>query len=92
MKIALDEKHFLNSDQYSYWITCLVTYTSKKTGEEKTVERRVSGSARTFSDAVTSFIENRIRTSESAEICDLKNKVEQLRKTVQRWRQVNDKF
>lgn len=85
MKIALDEKHFLNSDQYCYWISCLVTSTNKKTGEEKTVERRVSGYARTFSDAVTSFIENRIRTSESAEICDLKNKVEQLRKTVQGW-------
>ena len=85
MKIALDEKHFLNSDQYCYWIGCLVTSTNKKTGEEKTVERRVSGYARTFSDAVTSFIENRIRTSESAEICDLKNEVEQLRKTVQGW-------
>lgn len=55
MKIALDEKHFLNSDQYCYWISCLVTSTNKQTGEEKTVERRVSGYARTFSDAVTSF-------------------------------------
>lgn len=41
MKIALDEKHFLNSDQYCYWISCLVTSTNKRTGEEKTVERRV---------------------------------------------------
>ncbi len=85
MKIALDEKHFLNSDQYCYWISCLVTSTNKQTGEEKTVERRVSGYARTFSDAVTSCVENRIRTSESAEICDLKREVEQLRKTVQGW-------
>ena len=61
---------------------CLL-YTS--TGEEKTVERRVSGYARTFSDAVTSFIKNRIRTSESAEICDLKREMEQLKKTVQGW-------
>ena len=77
MKIALDEKHFLNSDQYCYWISCLVTSTNKQTGEEKTVERRVSGYARTFSDAVTSFIENRI--------CEFKREVEQLRKTVQGW-------
>ena len=86
MKIALDEKHFLNSDQYSYWITCLVTYTSKKTGEEKTVERRVSGYTRNFIDAVNSFIENKIRSSEATELKQLKDEIQQLKKEVRAWK------
>ena len=85
MKIALDEKHYLNSDQYCYWITCDVTYKGKD-GNEKTVERRVSGYTRTFSDAVESYIENRIRTSEAAKIVELKDEVKKLKKTVSGWR------
>ena len=53
MKIQLDDKHFLNSDPYCYWITCVV-----KSKEGKPYEKRVSGYAAIFGDAVNSFIEN----------------------------------
>lgn len=86
MKVKLDEKHFFNSDAYCYWITCLVTSTNKKTGEEKTVERRVSGYARAFSDAVNSFIENKIRTSEAEDLDQLKREVQELKKEVRAWK------
>lgn len=85
MKIALDDKHYLNSDQYCYWITCDVTYEGKD-GNKKTVERRVSGYARNFSDAAESFIENRIRSSEAVKISQLKDEVKNLKKTVSGWK------
>ncbi len=60
MKIQLDDKHFLNSDPYCYWITCVV-----KSKEGKPYEKRVSGYAATFGDAVNSFIEKTIKQSSS---------------------------
>lgn len=86
MKIALDSEHFLNSDQYCYWITYKGIQTSKKTGEEKEVERRVSGYSRNFSDAVNSYIENKLRTSDAKDLCELKSEIQDLKKTVSEWR------
>lgn len=84
MKIALDNKHFLNSDAYCYWITCLVTRTDKD-GNQKTSERRVSGYMDTFNGAVNSYIERKIRSSEAAEIEQLNNEVEELKQEVRGW-------
>lgn len=53
MKIQLNDKHY-------YWITCIV-----KSKDGKPYEKRVSGYAATFGDAVNSFIEKTIKQSSS---------------------------
>lgn len=85
MKIALDSKHFLNSDAYSYWITCSVAYKGKD-GKEKTSERRVSGYMSTFADAVNSFIEKKLKSSEAAELEQLKKEIQKLKREVREWK------
>ena len=85
MRIKLDDKHYLCSDPYCYWITCEVTYKGRD-GKEKTTDRRVSGYSRNFSEAVESFIEKKIKSSEASNLAELKDDIEQLKSTVLKWR------
>lgn len=84
MKIELDKKHYLNSDKYCYWISCEYK-TEKGKGAGSVVERRVSGYMPTFKDAVESYIETKIKTSEAHEICKLKKEIEGLKAEVRAW-------
>lgn len=79
MKIKLDNKHFLNSDEGSYWITAIVQ-------AEKPHERRVSGYTATFSEAVDTFIEKRIKTAEIDNFTKLVKMIDEMKKEVAEWR------
>ena len=80
MKIQLDDKHYLNSDQYCYWVT--VRYETKKGSEG---ERRCSGYTTTFEDAVSSFIEKKVLSSEAEKYEDLVKEIEALKAEVKSW-------
>lgn len=84
MKIKLDDKHYLNSDQYCYWITELIT--GKTDSTRKPYERRCSGYTRTFSEAVDSFIEMKIKGSETSDFTNLVKEIDQLKKQVKKWK------
>lgn len=81
MKIQLDDKHFLHSDPYCYYITCVV-----KSKDGKPYERRVSGYTGTLNDVVESYIEKSIICSEASEICQLSKKIEELKREVRCWK------
>ena len=85
MRIKLDDKHWLNSDQYCYWVT--EEYEVKKGKRAGSIdERLVSGYRPTFASVVDSFIEKKIG---GAEINDMKALVEiigKLKKEVQGWK------
>lgn len=81
MKIKLDDKHYLNSDQWSYWITCK----TKGDKAKKSYERRVSGYCTTFVGAVESFIDDRIATSTATSVTALKKDIVKLKKEVRAW-------
>lgn len=83
MKIKLDGKHTLCSDEYCYWIT--VTAVSEK---GKPYERRVSGYMPTFPEAVVSYINKAVNSSGSAELWQLKEDIENLKKEVMSWKSV----
>lgn len=80
MKIELDKRHYLNSDPYCCWITCIV-----KSKDGKPYERRVSGYTPTIKQAVEDYIETRIKSSEAREICKLKKEIEDLKAEVREW-------
>lgn len=80
MKIQLDDKHYLNSDPYCYWITCMV-----KSKDGNPYEKRVSGYAATFSDAVSSYIEKAVKQSVSEDIRLLRDEIESLKHEVMGW-------
>ena len=85
MKIKLDEKHYLNSDQYCYWITCEYVIEKGK-GAGTVAERRVSGYRPTFAQAVDTFIEKKIGGAEIDNYKALVEIVEQLKKEVKSWK------
>lgn len=85
MKIRLDDKHTLNSDAYCYWITALVQPVGKDGQPLKPYEKRVSGYTATFEDAVTDYIDSKIRLSEATEISELARDVEKLKSEVKGW-------
>lgn len=87
MKIKLDEKHFLNSDPYCYWITCLVE-PSEKSRKKKPYEVRVSGYLPTFEQAVESYIDGRINSSMATNLSKLKEDIRKLKDEVRGWSQV----
>lgn len=80
MKIKLDDKHYLNSDRYCYWIT---TEYKAKTG--KSIERRVSGYHKRFEDAVDNYIDNAIKSSSACDIRELRADIESLKETISTW-------
>ena len=82
MKIKLDDKHTLNSDQYCYWIS--ITVVSEKTGKE--YERVVSGYYSNANDVISSFIDRKIRGSEADSLKKLYKEVEDLKKQVKGWK------
>ena len=80
MKIKLDDKHYLISDPMCYWIEELVTPEGKKA-----YTRRVSGYTATFSQAVSSYIEKKIKSLETELISDIAKEVEALKEEVRGW-------
>lgn len=84
MKIKLDDTHFLNSDPYCFWITCLVT-PGKDSRKKKPYEVRVSGYLPTFEQAVESYIDNKINTSTATSVSKLKEEVRKLKAEVRGW-------
>lgn len=80
MKIKLDDKHWLNSDRYSYWITSLVD------SEKKKYERRVSGYQPTFGQAVESYIDYMVNESQATSLNKLKQDIQKLKAEVRAWK------
>ena len=85
MRIKLDKKHYLNSDTYSYWITCEYEI---KTGKRKgsVDEKRVSGYEPTFEMAVESYIDKKINGSDAAEVAQLVKEIKDLKTEVRGWK------
>jgi hypothetical protein len=81
MKIKLDEKHFLNSDQFCYWITCEVE--GKKRSD---YVKRVSGYHSTIDKTLRSYIDRNIRSSEAQTLEELTETIEALKETVGSWK------
>ena len=80
MRIPLDDKHILCSEENCCWI--MQTVTPEK---GKPYERRVSGYVPTFEMAVESYIKKKINLSEATEIRQLKAEVESLKEEVRSW-------
>lgn len=83
MEIRLDRTHVLYSDKYSCWIAVKIV---SKNG--KVYERRVSGYMPTFHEAVVSYINMAVNSSGSAELWQLKEDIENLKKEVMSWKSV----
>jgi len=82
MKIQLDDRHTLLSDKYCFWIEETII---PKDSKQKPYTRRVSGYRPTFSGVVCSYIETKIKTSETALISELAKEVEALKAEVLNW-------
>lgn len=82
MRIKLDEKHYLRGDQYSCWIT--TESVNKETGKLR--ENRVSGYYGTVQEAVGSYIDRKIMSSEAESLKTLMAEVEALKETVRGWK------
>jgi hypothetical protein len=90
MKIKLDDKHYLNSDEYCYWITVeVITQDGKNAG--KPYEKRCSGYTATFEQAVDSFIEKKIKASQIEDFKKLVKTIKDLKKEVRGWKSVVEK-
>lgn len=81
MKIKLDDKHILCSEENCCWIVRIVT-----PEKSKPYEKRVSGYVPTFSMAVETYINKSINSLETTEIQQLKDKVDSLIKEVRAWK------
>lgn len=80
MKIKLDENHWLISDGFCYWITCLV-----KPENKKEYETRVSGYMPNFALAVESYINKSVCSSTATSLTKLKKDIEKIKQTVKGW-------
>ena len=83
MRIKLDEKHYLNSDPYCYWISCEV---KSENAKKKVYDKRVSGYCTTLESAVHSYIDRQIMSSEAESLKELVEEVRKLKKTVKGWK------
>lgn len=90
MKIKLDDKHYLNSDKFCYWITCECKVEEGKTAGAM-YERRVSGYTATLELAVDSYINNHIRSLEVEKLTKLSEEIKKLKRTVKSWKVVLEK-
>ena len=81
MKISLDDKHILVSEETCCWVVRVVT-----TKEGKRYEKRVSGYYATLQGAVESYIDKKINSSEADEIRKLAVAVEELKAEVRAWK------
>ena len=88
MKIKLDDKHWLNSDPHCYWITVEVkpTKSKGKTTTRDAYERRCSYYTATFSEAVDSYIEMRIKGAEIDCFTKLVKEIDDIKNTVKKWK------
>lgn len=86
MKIKLGDKHYLNSDAYSCWITAEVQGEDAK----KPYEKRVSGYKATFEEAVDSFIDKYVGDSTAKDFKALVKDIKNLKKEVRSWRNAID--
>ena len=86
MKIKLGDKHYLNSDAYSFWITAEVQGEDAK----KPYEKRVSGYRATFEEAVESFIDKYVGDSTAKDFKALVKDIKNLKKEVRSWRDAID--
>ena len=84
MKIKLDDKHYLKGDQYSCWIT--TESVNKENGKLR--ENRVSGYYGTVQEAVGSYIDRKIMSSEAESLKTQMAEVEALKETVRGWKVV----
>ena len=85
MRIKLDEKHYLNSDPYCYWISCEV---KSENAKKKSYDKRVSGYCSTLEDAVHTYIDRQIPSSEAETLKGLTEDIKKLKKTVKGWKMV----
>lgn len=81
MRIKIDENHYLNSDPYCYWISCEVESETKKK-----YDKRVSGYCNTIEQAVHSYIDRQVLSSEAETLRTLAKDVAKLKKTVETWK------
>ena len=86
MRIKLDDKHYLVSDTQCYWIE-----TEVKPDGKKAYMRRSSGYRRTFEEAVESYIDQTVRSSESAKITKLAKEIKELKEEVRNWHETDHK-
>lgn len=80
MRVKLDDKHILISEQECCWI---VRITQSKNG--KMSERRVSGYYRTVKDVLHSYFDKRINASESGSIRALRKDIADAHADIERW-------
>ena len=85
VKIKLDDSHWLNSDAYCYWITCIVE-PGEDSRKKKPYERRVSGYVPTFEKAVESYINGRVNESTAKSLNRLKQDIQNLKAEVRAWK------
>lgn len=81
MRIPLDNKHTLVTDENCCWIVTTIESENKKP-----YDKRVSGYYATLGQAVASYIDKRINSLESAEIKQLAEAVEELKAEVRAWK------
>ncbi|MCI7304090.1 MAG: hypothetical protein SOR93_10900 [Clostridiales Family XIII bacterium] len=78
MKVKIAEKYYLNSDQYSYWITKQVkTKTGPNAGKLR--EERASGYYHYIDDLMKGFVEREFRSSDAQSIKELKDVINDLK-------------
>lgn len=77
MDIKLDNTHVLKSDPYCYYVVRLVTPKGKKP-----YEKRVSGYCRNLSEAMKTYIESRVRSSEATTLAELSETIDILKAEV----------
>ena len=78
MKVKLDERHTLLSDQYCCWIE--QTRTAEKTGKDYQV--RVSGYCNTVEQALESYINRRLLGSDLESAAELRDSIRDLKSDI----------
>lgn len=78
MKIALDEKHFLNSDRFCYWLT--VIKETKANG--KTYEQIYGGYHKTIPQVLKNYLRTSIKNSEAQSLMQLEKEIERIEKKI----------
>ena len=82
MEIKLDDRHFLMSDKYCYWIE---TEVIPEEGKKKPYRKRISGYTPTFEQVVESYINSKIKSSEVMKLNKLSNEIKALKEEVRGW-------
>lgn len=75
MRIKLDDKHYLNSDQWCYWIT--VEIKSEKTNKE--YEKRITGYCSKLEDIFCDYIDKKLKSDTIDSLRSLVDEVKTLK-------------